>query len=239
MRPPVIILVRPQLGQNIGKAARAMLNFTLADLRLVAPRDGWPNPEAGPAAAGADDVLDRARIFDTVEDAVADLVMVWATSVRPRDMVKPVTTPEKALGEARSLAVKDQSTGFLFGPERSGLTNDDIALCDAILTIPVNPDFGSLNLAQAVVLVAYEWYRLEGEREVWKGDPPVPKGELDGLHRQILAELDAAGYFRTKARRPVMERTLRNLFSHARLTSQQVQTLRGVVKAIARGKPGK
>ena len=151
---PVIVLVRPQLGENIGKAARAMLNFGLTEMRLVAPRDGWPNPSAGPAASGADIVLEQARVYDSVADAVADCVEVYATTVRKRGVSKPVVTPDEA---AREIHGAPTRAAILFGPERSGLETEDVAIARKILTVPINPEFGSLNLAQAVILVAYEW----------------------------------------------------------------------------------
>lgn len=238
MQRPAIIFVRPQLGENIGKAARAMLNFGLTDMRIVAPRDGWPNPSAGPAAAGADEVLDKAQLFHTVEAATADLNRVYATTVRPRDIVKDVVTPEQAAREMFDNASSDVTSGILFGPERSGLSNDDIVLADTILTAKVNPAFGSLNLAQAVIIVAYEWYKIEasGMAPVTQVDdePPATKGELMGLVSHIEAELDGRGYFRTEDRKPAMVLTLRNMFQHARFTSQQIQTLRGVVKGLTR-----
>src|SRR5690242_5747338 len=152
--PPVIVLVRPQLGENIGKAARAMLNFGLTELRLIAPRDGWPNPSAGPAAAGADEVLANVRVFDTLSEAVGDCAQVYATTVRKRGVTKPVLTPEAAAAAIHRDAGR---SAVVFGPERSGLETDDVALARAIVTVPVNPAFGSLNLAQAVIVCAYEW----------------------------------------------------------------------------------
>jgi tRNA/rRNA methyltransferase len=151
---PIIVLVRPQLGENIGKAARAMLNFGLTELRLVAPRDGWPNPDAGPAAAGADVVLEGARVYDTLAEAVADCAHVYATTVRKRGVTKPVVTPEQAAAEIHRAVGR---SAVVFGPERSGLETEEVALCRTILTVPINPEFASLNLAQAVILVAYEW----------------------------------------------------------------------------------
>src|SRR6476659_322472 len=156
--PPVFVLVRPHLGENIGKAARAMLNFGLAEMRLVEPRDGWPNPSAGPAASGADVVLENARVFATTAEAVADCAHVYATTVRKRGVTKPVVTPEVA---AREMHTQSGRSAILFGPERSGLETDDVALARAIVTVPINPEFGSLNLAQAVILIAYEWSKGE------------------------------------------------------------------------------
>jgi len=154
VKQPVIVLVRPQLGENIGKAARAMLNFGLTEMRLVSPRDGWPNPSAGPAAAGADDVLEKAEVFETLAEAVHDCANVYATTVRKRGVTKPVVTPEEA---AREVYAATARSAYVFGPERSGLETDDVALARAILTVPINPEFASLNLAQAVILCAYEW----------------------------------------------------------------------------------
>ena len=156
--PPVIVLVRPQLGENIGKAARAMLNFGLTEMRLVSPRDGWPNPSAGPAASGADIVLANARVYESVSEATADCTHVYATTVRKRGVTKPVVTPEEAARQIRSDVGR---SALLFGPERSGLETDDVAVARTILTVPINPTFGSLNLAQAVILVAYEWSKGE------------------------------------------------------------------------------
>ncbi len=164
--PPVIVLVRPQLGENIGKAARAMLNFGLIEMRLVTPRDGWPNPSAGPAASGADIVLEQARVYDRVADAVADCTHVYATTVRKRGVTKPVVTPEQA---GRAIHASAGRTAILFGPERSGLETDDVALAREIITVPINAEFGSLNLAQAVILVAYEW-----SKGVELASPPFP-----------------------------------------------------------------
>jgi tRNA/rRNA methyltransferase len=234
--PPIIILVRPQLGQNIGKAARAMLNFGLTELRLVAPRDGWPNPDAGPSASGADVVLDQARVFDSLEVAVADLNHVFATTVRSRDMSKSAVPPEQAAVAARAAAFRGEKTGFLFGPERSGLANEDLLLADTILTIPVNAVFGSLNLAQAVVLVAYEWSKAEGLAVPDGFDDrmtPANKEELFGLFGQIERDLDASGYFHPAERRGAMIKTLRNLLQSAKFSSQQIQTLRGMLKSLA------
>ena len=153
-QPPIIVLVRPQLGQNIGKAARAMLNFGLTEMRLVAPRDGWPNPAAGPAASGADIVLDNAKVFETTAEAIADCSLVYASTVRRRDLVMPVVHPEAM---AREIHATDGGTAILFGPERSGLETEDVAVANRIVTVPINPEFGRMNLAQAVILLAYEW----------------------------------------------------------------------------------
>lgn len=229
---PVIVLVRPQLGENIGKAARAMLNFGLAEMRLVAPRDGWPNPSAGPAASGADMVLEKAQLFDSVADAVADCTHVYATTVRKRGVTKPVMTPEQA---APAIRAAEGRSAILFGPERSGLDTDDVALARTILTVPINPEFGSLNLAQAVILVAYEWSKgtaLEMP-PVTQLDPPAPQEELEGMIGQLDAMLVDSGYYFPPNRVPTIRRTLRVLLSRPGWTSQELRTLRGVLSALA------
>jgi tRNA/rRNA methyltransferase len=234
--PPAIVLVRPQLGQNIGKAARAMLNFGLTDMRLVAPRDGWPNPEAGPAASGADIVLAGARVYDSVGDAVADCSTVYATTVRKRGVTKPVLTPVEA---AAAIHAAPGRAAILFGPERSGLETDDVAIARAILTVPINPKFGSLNLAQAVILVAYEWSRTEtlAQPPAVALDPPAPQAELDGMIAQLDAMLVETGYFYPPDRATAVRRTLRTLLTKPGWTSQEVRTLRGVFSALAKPRP--
>lgn len=236
MMQPAIILVRPQLGENIGKAARAMLNFGLQDMRLVAPRDGWPNPAAGPAASGADVVLDNARVYEDLEAAIGDCNITLATTRRPRGMLKEVVTTEYGAAQARQLADKGERLGVIFGPERSGLNNDDIALADAILTVPLNENFGSLNLAQAVVLFAYEWFKSGDETQAHKLERDfsgqASKEELQGLIGHLEQALEVRGYFYPENRAPVMHRTLRNLLQRAGFTTQEVQTLRGVVKRL-------
>ncbi|WP_082458223.1 TrmH family RNA methyltransferase [Sphingomonas sp. Leaf10] len=228
---PVIVLVRPQLGQNIGKAARAMLNFGLTEMRLVAPRDGWPNPEAGPAASGADSVLRDATVYETVADAVADCAHVYATTVRKRGITKPVVTPEAAASAIRAEAGR---SAILFGPERSGLETDDVALARTILTVPINPEFGSLNLAQAVILVAYEWSKgqdLASPPVVDLGEP-APHEELEGMIGQLDDMLEAARFFFPPERAATSRRTLRTLLTKPGWTSQEVRTMRGVLSAL-------
>lgn len=239
MAGPAIVLVQPQLGENIGKTARAMLNFGLTDLRLVAPRDGWPNPSAGPSASGADMVLDKARVYKNVADAVNDCAYVYASTVRERGMPKPVVTPKEAAREMHGFVQKGKNTAILFGREASGLSNDDVAHADSILTVPVNPNFGSLNLAQAVILVAYEYHSQADETPAYQpgaGTDLASKGELEGLHQHLVNELLPRGYFRSDDRRASQERTLRNLMHNSELSSQEVQTLRGVIKSLARNK---
>lgn len=234
--PPAIVLVRPQLGENIGKAARAMLNFGLVEMRLVAPRDGWPNPAAGPAASGADIVLAGAKLYETVADAVADCQHVYATTVRKRGVTKPVVTPEIAAREIRSTPGK---SAILFGPERSGLETDDVALARTIITVPINPEFGSLNLAQAVILCAYEWSKGEmlASPPSVDIDPPAPQQELDGMIGQLEKMLDGAGYFFPPDRIPSTKRTLRTLLTKPGWNSNEVRTLRGVLTSLANPRP--
>jgi tRNA/rRNA methyltransferase len=228
---PVIVLVRPQLGQNIGKAARAMLNFGLTEMRLVAPRDGWPNPEAGPAASGADVVLEQAQLFDTVEASIADCSTVFASTVRRRDLVMPVVGPQEM---ATQMADSAGRTAILFGPERSGLETEDVALASAIVTVPINPEFGSLNLAQAVILLAYEWSKgaALAQPTVKELEPPAPHGELEGLIGQLNDELDAKGYFHPPSRTQATKNTLRTILTKAGWSSREVKALRGVIRAL-------
>jgi tRNA/rRNA methyltransferase len=228
---PIIVLVRPQLGQNIGKAARAMLNFGLTELRLVAPRDGWPNPEAGPTASGADIVLERAQVFATAREAIADCSHVFASTVRRRDLVMSVTGPQ---GMADLIAGSSERSAILFGPERSGLETDEVALANAIVTVPINPEFASLNLAQAVILLAYEWSRRAGLAQPTAKDtePPAPHGELDGLIAHLNTELEAKGYFHPPSRTEATKNTLRTIFTKARWSSREVKAVRGIIRAL-------
>jgi tRNA/rRNA methyltransferase len=228
---PVIVLVRPQLGQNIGKAARAMLNFGLTEMRLVAPRDGWPNPDAGPSASGADAVLEHAQVFATTQEAIADCLTVFASTVRRRDLMMPVIGPEQM---AASIAASPQRTAILFGPERSGLETDEVALANAIVTVPINPDFGSLNLAQAVILLAYEWSKNSAltQPPAKDGEPPAPNGELDGLIGQLDAELVAKGYFHPPSRTEATRNTIRTIFTKSGWSSREVKAMRGIIRAL-------
>ncbi|HMP57012.1 MAG TPA: RNA methyltransferase [Novosphingobium sp.] len=230
---PAIVLVRPQLGENIGKAARAMLNFGLTDLRLVAPRDGWPNPSAGPAAAGADVVLERAQVFDSLAEAVADCAHVYATTVRKRGVTKPVLTPEEA---ARAIHRDTGRSAYVFGPERSGLETDDVALARAIVTVPINPEFGSLNLAQAVILCAYEWSKNAGLVQPTAEDllPPAPQEELEAMILHMERLLEPRGFFRPAIRAAVTKRTLRSMLTKPAWNHLEVRTMRGVLSALAK-----
>lgn len=230
---PVIVLVRPQLGQNIGKVARAMLNFGMVELRLVEPRDGWPNPSAGPAAAGADIVLERAQIHASTAEAVADCSHVFATTVRKRGVTKPVLIPEAAI---RTIVGEQGRSAILFGPERSGLDMNDVALARAIITVPINPEFGSLNLAQAVILCAYEWSKTRSLSQPPLEDhlPPAPQAELDGLIGHFEAMLEPKGYFEPAIRADVTRRTLRTVLTKPRWNHLEIRTLRGVLTTLGR-----
>jgi len=235
---PVIVLVRPQLGQNIGKAARAMLNFGLTEMRLVAPRDGWPNPDAGPSASGADAVLERAKVFDTVQDAIADCSNVYASTVRRRDLVMPVITPEQM---AEEIAASPAPTAILFGPERSGLETEDVALANKIVTVPINPEFGSLNLAQAVILLAYEWSKqselaVPPSKEL---EAPAPHGDLEGLIGQLEEELDGKGYFHPPSRTQATKNTIRTIFTKTGWSSREVKAIRGIIRALTGSRSSK
>ena len=234
MNAPVIVLVRPQLGENIGKAARAMLNFGLTEMRLVSPRDGWPNPSAGPAAAGADTVLSQAKVYDTTAEAVADCANVYATTVRKRGVTKPVVTPEEA---ARQIHTQPGRSAILFGAERSGLETEDVALARAIVTVPINPEFGSLNLAQAVILCAYEWSKSQDLASPPLEDllPPAPQEELEGLIAHFEQLLEPRGYFLPEGRAEATHRTLRGVLTKPGWNHLEVRTLRGVLTTLARG----
>jgi tRNA/rRNA methyltransferase len=247
---PAVILVYPQLGENIGFAARAMANFGLADLRLVAPRDGWPNDKAHAAAAGAAFVVETATVYDSVEGAIGGLNFVLASTARPREMVKPVLSPQSAALELKRRGEKDERTGVLFGPERSGLDNDTIALADAILTAPVSADFASLSLPQAVLLFGYEWLKAEsaalplGRVTAFDGPAiegldlpdtrPATREELFGLFHHLEAELEASGFLYPPEKRPSMVRAIRNMFHRMAATEQDVRTWRGIVASLAR-----
>ncbi len=242
--PPAIVLVRPQLAENIGKAARAMLNFGLTDLRLVTPRDGWPNPDAGPAASGADSVIAGAQLYASVADAVADCAHVYATTVRKRGVVKPVVDPAEA---AVAMRASGERSAILFGPERAGLETDDVALARTILTVPINPEFGSLNLAQAVILVAYEWSKhapsgaVEGVPLVQPprvdAEPPAAQADLEGLVEALDAMLDAAGFYFPPAKVPTTRRVIRSILTKPGWSAGEVRTLRGVLTALANPRP--
>ncbi len=240
---PAIILIEPQMGENIGTAARAMLNCGLTDLRLVRPRDGWPNPKAVPTASGADAVLDHVRVFERTEDAIADLGAVYATTARLRDQLKPVVTPRRAAVEMRAHHAAGVGAGILFGPERTGMTNDDVALADAVVNVPLNPAFSSLNLAQAVLLVSYEWFTAgdatPGRRLDYEEDaPPASKEQLVNMFEHLEEALDAGNFFRVPEKKPSMQRNIRAFLQRARLSEQEVRTLHGMIVALSGRRKG-
>ncbi len=237
---PAIILIEPQLGENIGATARAMLNFGLTDLRMVRPRDGWPNPAAAATAAGAVAVLEGARVFSATEDAVAGLHHVLAVTARLRDSVKAVLTPREAGPLMRRWESAGEGVGLLFGPERAGLNNDDVALADTVLTIPANPAFSSLNLGQAVLLLAHAWYQSGSApaptRPVEDLGPPATKDQLVSLFEHLEAELDKAGFFLPAQRRKAMVRNLRNMVQRFGLSELDASALRGIIRALVGSK---
>jgi len=237
---PVVILVRPQLAENIGSVARAMANGGLFDLRLVSPRDGWPQERAWRSASGADRILDAASLHDSVDAAVADLQRVFATCPRPRHIVKPVLTARGAAAEMRAVRRLGLGQGILFGPERAGLDNEDMARADALIRYPLNPEFSSLNLAQAVMIMAYEWWLSTDAtppRRLMTNETRVAtKGELENFLTHLVAELDECGFLRNAPKRPGMVRNLRHLFERGEVTEQELRTLHGVVTELARGR---
>ncbi len=234
---PVIVLVEPQLGENIGAAARVMLNCGLTELRLVRPRDGWPNEAAVAAASGADLVLDRTKVFSSAAEAVADLQHVYATTARGRDMNKQVVSARRAGADMRRFAGLGESCGVLFGRERSGLNNDDVVLADTLLIVALNPAFRSLNLAQAVFAVGYEWFMAgdagPDERLVKAGARIATKGEVVNFFEHLESELDDCGFLRVAEKRSVMVRSIRNMFQRARLMDHEVRTLHGIVTELS------
>lgn len=233
-----VILVNPQMGENIGAAARAMLNFGLAELRIVNPRDGWPNEKADAMSAGALEAMPPVRVFDTLQEAVADLHFVLATTARLRDMVKPVYTPTQAVQAVQEREQQGQSAGFVFGAERMGLVNDDVALCQGIINITTNPDFSSLNIATAVLVMAYEWMRAQaapvqtGAELHRKDSPPALQGDLEGYLERLLAALEGTAFFRAPEVVPIMKRNIRNIFVRADITEQELRTLQGILSAL-------
>lgn len=241
---PAIALVRPQMGENIGAVARVMLNFGLISLRLIAPRDRWPNPKAEQVAVGADAVLNHARLDWRLEDALADATLVIAATARPRGMEKPVWGPREAARNIRAALAAGERPVVMFGPEAAGLETEDVARADAILTLPVNPGFASLNLANAVAVFAYAYAeaRQQTDIPIWFADqqsPPAPQAELEKLFAHIEEELDRGRFFHPPDKAPLMKRNLRAPFLRARLTEQEVRTLRGVVKALSVGRGGR
>ncbi len=235
-KAPVVILIRPQLGENIGAVARAMMNCGLAELRLVAPRDGWPNSAAKRMASGAEEILEQARFFATLNDAVSDLRRLYATTARNREMAKWVATPRQAAKELRGLSEKGEATGLLFGPERTGITSDELANADVLVSVPLNPDHASLNLAQAVLILGYEWWQAGDDSEPLRlhrgGSTPATREELLGFLDRLEGALDQDGFFRTPEQKPHMLRNLKTLFTRAEPSEQEVRTLHGLLAAL-------
>ena len=240
--PPVVVLVETQMGENIGAAARAMANFGLRELRLVKPRDGWPNDKARAAASRGDAIIDEVRLFDTLAEAIADLELVWATTARPHDIAKEVESPAVAAAEMGAAAARGARVGVVFGREKWGLTSDEVGLCDRICTVPVDPTFASLNVAQAVILVAYEWRRVVLGDAAWtpfgekERSPQASKADVFGFFAHLERALDRVEFFRPEHKRDHMVRNLRQIFQKARLSEQEVRTLRGMVAALE-GRP--
>lgn len=235
---PAIILVRPQMGENIGAAARAMGNFGLRDLRLVAPRDGWPSVEAERNASGALDGPVQVQVFDSLQDAIADLHFTFATTARERDMSKEVFTPESSAARTREMAGAGHKTGFVFGAERTGLTNEEIMLSQAFITIPTAPDFSSLNLGQAVLLMGYELHKglLTMDQKSETGALPLPASQeqLEELFVRLERELDQAGFFKTPEMKTKTARNIRTMFLRAYFTDQEVKTFHGILSALVK-----
>jgi len=242
MPGPIVVLVGPQLGENIGAAARAMANFGLSRLRLVAPRQAWPNAKARMMAAGADRILDGAELYDTLEAAIADCTFVFAATARAHDQAKPVVGAAEAAASMAPRVAAGEPVAVVFGRERNGLENDEVALADRILTLPVNPAFASLNLAQAIVIVAYEWFKLASGAKLPFAMPeksvPAPKEQLLAFFGALERDLEKVEFFRPPDKRETMQINLRNIFNRTQPTRQDIQTLHGVIMAIAEGRKG-
>lgn len=241
---PAICLVRPQMGENIGAVARAMLNFGLVSLRLVSPRDRWPNPKAETVAVGADAVLRQARVEWKLEHALADATLVLAATARPREMAKPVWGARQAAANLRAAIAAGERPVVMFGPEAAGLESDEVARADAIVTLPVNPGFASLNLAQAAAIFAYAYAeaRQDADAPPWfahDGGRAATQEELEALFAHLETELDRGRFFHPPDKAPLMKRNLRTAFLRARLSEQEVRTLRGVIKALTVGRGGR
>ena len=237
---PSFVLIRPQMGENIGAAARAMWNFGLDRMKIVAPRDGWPNPAADALASGAGRLLDEAEVSADVASGIADRTYVYATTARPRELTKPVFSPEAAMRDAAARIGRGEKVAVMFGPERSGMENADIAHANAIITVPVNPDFPSLNLAQCVLLVGYEWRRaVEEVRDVVVRGQTIETADqhdIEALARHYEARLEEAGFFYPHEKAESMKVNLRNLWSRMPMTRADVQMLHGMLRQLLRGK---
>ena len=234
---PAFVLVRPQMGENIGAAARGMLNFGLGHMRLVAPRDGWPNPAAVAMASGAGRVLEHARVSADLADALGDCHYAYATTARGRDLTKPVLTPEAAMRDAAARIAAGQRVAVLFGPERTGLENEEVARANAIVSVPVNPEFPSLNLAQCVLLTAYEWRRASAAPVPEEaGEPPASGAEIEALAAHWEERLESAGFFFPDHKVASMKLNLRNMWSRLPLTSADVRMLHGALRQLLRGR---
>ena len=237
---PIVVLVRPQMAQNIGTTARAMANGGLFHLRIVAPRDGWPQPNAYAAASGADAILDHAQVFPDIPSAIADCHRVLGTCPRPRHVIVPILDARAAAAELRAINARELRVAVLFGPERAGLESDDLAHCDTLVRYPLNPQHNSLNLAQAVMILAYEWWMQADAtpaRELQtNGTRVATKGDLEAFLTRLIAELDAAGFLHNPPKRPGMIRNLRHWFERGEVTEQELRTLHGVVTELSRGR---
>ena len=239
MSQPAFVLIRPQMGENIGAAARAMWNFGLDRMCLTAPRDGWPNPAANAMASGAGRLLENARVFDTTADALADCHYTYATTARPRELTKPVLTPEEAMADAAARIEAGERVAVLFGPERAGLENSDVALANAIISVPVNPAFASLNLAQCVLLTAYEWQRAQGTglREAFSQPELATGREVEALATHYEDRLSDSGFFYPDHKADSMKMNLRNMWSRLPLTPHDVRMLHGMLRQLMRRPP--
>ena len=235
---PVVILVHPTLSENIGAAARAMMNFGLSEMRLVEPKGDWPNQKAINTASGAERILEEAKIYNTTEDAVSDLQRLYATTARARDMEKPVLAPRELASKLHSNSANREKSGILFGRESKGLNNDDVASSDAIIMVPVNPEHRSINLAQAVLIIGYEWFQATAlkklDKVTRKGGQAASQRELIGFFDHLETELDDCGFLYPPEKRPRMVRNIRNIFTRADLSDQEVKTLRGIVAGLSR-----
>ena len=238
---PVIILCRPQMGENIGSAARAMLNFELTDLRIVFPRDGWPNERATTTASGALELIPAPQIFNTLQEATSDLNFTIATTARRRDMVKPVYNPTSAMQEISARIHSNQKTGIIFGAERTGLTNEELSLCQAIMNFPTNPQFASINLAQSVLLAAYEWHKYDHANSYdsqsahaldMNDSTPAPQGEITGFIERLEEDLETRRFFRTPEMKPTVMVNIRDIFTRNDISQQELRTLHGILSAL-------